>query len=201
MRGSSLSRRTLLRTSAAAVAGGVAAVCSDMAGMLSSAIAAGSPPELESALPAVQWRRRGSATLRVLLFKVYDATLWAASEKANPLDEALPFALEITYSIGVKGDDIIDTSLQEITRLRNPSAETLKKWAIAMKSVLPSVSAGDRLLGLSIPNKGARFYLNSKLLGEVNDVAFTEAFFAIWLDANTKKPEMRRALLAQFTMR
>jgi Chalcone isomerase-like len=157
---------------------------------------AGLPAELDEFSAQNSWRRRGTATLRVLLFRVYDATLWSSSEKSNPLEEAAPFALDITYAMSVKRDDIIDTSIQEITRLRNPSAATLSKWSNAMKSVIPSVATGDRLLGLSVPGKSARFYLNGKLIGEVNDPVFSEAFFAIWLDNNTKKPDMRRALLA-----
>jgi hypothetical protein len=155
----------------------------------------GLPAELDEFSAPAGWRRRGSATLRVLLFKVYDATLWSSPEKSNPLEDAAPFALDITYSMSVKRDDIIDTSIQEIVRLRNPSAATLSKWTSAMKTVIPSVVTGDRLLGLSVPSKGARFYLNGKLIGEVNDPIFSEAFFAIWLDNNTTKPDMRRALL------
>jgi Chalcone isomerase-like len=157
---------------------------------------AGLPAELDEFSAPTVWRRRGTATLRVLLFRVYDATLWSSSEKSNPLEDAAPFALDITYAMSVKRDDIIDTSIQEITRLRSPNAATLSKWSNAMKTVIPSVATGDRLLGLSLPGKGARFYLNGKLIGDVNDPVFSEAFFAIWLDTNTKKPDMRRALLA-----
>jgi hypothetical protein len=155
----------------------------------------GLPVELDEFLAQTAWRKRGTATLRVLLFKVYDVTLWSSGEKSNPLDEASPFALDITYTLAVKRDDIVDSSIQEMTRLRNPSAATLNKWSNSMKSVFPSVVAGDRLLGLSLPNKGARFYHNGKLTGEVADPTFSEAFFAIWLDSNTKKPDIRRALL------
>jgi Chalcone isomerase-like len=155
----------------------------------------GLPAELDEFAPQIAWRKRGTATLRVLLFKVYDATLWSSAEKANPLEEAAPFALDITYALAVKRDDLVDTSMQEMTRLRNPNAATLSRWNASLKSVFPSVASGDRLLGVSIPGKGARFYHNGKLTGEVTDSAFSEAFFAIWLDGNTKKPDVRRALL------
>jgi Chalcone isomerase-like len=165
------------------------------ANTINSAKPAGFPAELEEFVALTTWRKRGTATLRVLLFKVYDATLWASTEKSNPLDEAAPFALDITYAMAVKRDDIVDTSLQEMTRLRNPSAATLTRWAAALKAAIPSVLSGDKLLGVSLPNKGIRFYHNGKFTGEVGDSAFSEAFFAIWLDSNTKKPDLRRALL------
>jgi Chalcone isomerase-like len=153
------------------------------------------PVELDELVGQITWRKRGTATLRVLLFKVYDATLWSSAEKTNPLEETAPFALDITYALAVKRDDLVDTSIQEMTRLRNPNAATLSRWSASLKSVFPSVVSGDRLLGVSIPGKGVRFYHNGKLTGEVTDSAFSEAFFAIWLDSNTKKPDVRRALL------
>jgi Chalcone isomerase-like len=162
---------------------------------VSSARPAGLPAELDEFAAQVTWRKRGTATLRVLLFKVYDATLWSSADKVNPLEEAAPFALDITYALAVKRDDLVDTSMQEMTRLRNPNAATQSRWNASLKSVFPSVASGDRLLGVSIPGKGARFYHNGKLTGEVMDSAFSEAFFAIWLDGNTKKPDVRRALL------
>jgi hypothetical protein len=162
---------------------------------VSSARPAGLPAELDEFAAQITWRKRGTATLRVLLFKVYDATLWSSADKVNPLEEAAPFALDITYALAVKRDDLVDTSMQEMTRLRNPNAATQSRWNASLKSVFPSVASGDRLLGVSNPGKGARFYHNGKLTGEVTDSAFSEAFFAIWLDGNTKKPDVRRALL------
>jgi hypothetical protein len=193
--GTVLSRRANIRS-----LGGIG-----MAGCLSSfpiwslantsARPSGFPLELEEFATQTIWRKRGTATLRVLLFKVYDATLWSSAEKTNPLEEPAPFALDITYALAVKRDDLVDTSIQEMTRLRNPNAATLSRWSASLKSVFPSVAAGDRLLGFSTPGKGVRFYHNGKLTGEVSDTAFSDAFFAIWLDSNTKKPDVRRALL------
>jgi hypothetical protein len=157
---------------------------------------AGLPKELDEFLTQTTWKKRGTATLRVLLFRVYDATLWASTEKSNPLEEGAPFALDITYAMAVKRDDIVNSSMQEITRMRNPNSATLNRWTAALNVAIPSVVGGDRLLGVSVPGKGARFYHNGTLTGEISDVAFSEAFFAIWLDGNTKKPDVRRALLS-----
>ncbi len=193
-----LARRSSLRSLGGVTVGGF--LSSFLNGMPSTVIAnsarpAGFPSELEEIAAQIPWRKRGTATLRVLLFKVYDATLWSSAEKANPLEEKAPFALDITYALAVKRDDLVDTSMQEMIRLRSPNAATQNRWNTSLKSVFPSVVSGDRLLGVSIPAKGVRFYHNGKLTGEVADSAFSEAFFAIWLDGNTKKPDVRRALL------
>jgi Chalcone isomerase-like len=41
-----------------------------------------------------------------------------------------------------------------------------------------------------------RFYLDGKLLGEIADVEFAQAFFAIWLDPRTSASNLRKQLLA-----
>jgi hypothetical protein len=46
-----------------------------------------------------------------------------------------------------------------------------------------------------VPTAGARFFLNGRLIGETTDAAFSEAFFKIWLDPKTRRPELRSALL------
>ena len=66
-----------------------------------------------------------------------------------------------------------------------------------METLFVDVKSGDQLVGVHLPGEGARFFLNGKLMGESADPAFSEAFFKIWLDPKTKRPELRAALLAQ----
>ena len=140
-----LARRSSLRSLGGVTVGGF--LSSFLNGMPSTVIAnsarpAGFPSELEEIAAQIPWRKRGTATLRVLLFKVYDATLWSSAEKANPLEEKAPFALDITYALAVKRDDLVDTSMQEMIRLRSPNAATQNRWNTSLKSVFPSVVSG-----------------------------------------------------------
>lgn len=64
-----------------------------------------------------------------------------------------------------------------------------------MQRTFPNVAQGDRLTGVFVPKVGTRFFFNSRLIAEINDPAFGDAFFAIWLDEGTKRPDLRRALL------
>jgi Chalcone isomerase-like len=57
------------------------------------------------------------------------------------------------------------------------------------------VKSGDKLTGVFLPKQGTRFFFNGRLTAEINDPAFGDAFFAIWLDEKTKQPGLRRALL------
>jgi hypothetical protein len=40
-----------------------------------------------------------------------------------------------------------------------------------------------------------QFYFNGQPLGRINEPAFTERFFAIWLGERSSQPDMRVALL------
>lgn len=181
----------------AAPAAGVSAPLASSAPSVSAAGAAALPAELISRLPLAQsWQVRGSGVLRFFGFKAYDARLWAASDgAANPLVARQPFALDITYNATVSGEEIARVSLVEMSRLRPAGPDRLEAWNQAMRQALPSVKSGDRLVGVHLPQVGARFYFNGRLSGEVNDPAFSDAFFAIWFDDNTRRPELRRALL------
>lgn len=151
------------------------------------------PEELFNYGPS--WQMRGTGALRFFGFKVYDAALWLP-QSGTAFDFKRPFALDIRYATGVKGSDIANTSLIEMQRISPSSPEQITKWSSLLNDFFVDVKTGDRLVGVHLPNGGVRFFLNGKLIGETADTAFSEAFFRIWLDAKTKRPELRAALLA-----
>lgn len=140
------------------------------------------------------WQAKGSGVLRFFGIKAYDATLWLPGAEAA-FSFAKPFALDIRYAVSVKGRDISNTSLIELQRISTSSPEQILAWSKWMESTFVDVKAGDQLIGVHLPGEGARFFLNGKLLGESADPVFSEAFFKIWLDSKTKRPELRTALL------
>lgn len=154
------------------------------------------PDELSAFGPS--WSLRGSGVLRFFGFKAYDAHLWQLPG-ARDFSYARPFALDIRYAMSIKGADIINTSLIEMSRITPMPTEKLNAWSVLMNSIFVDVKSGDRLVGLHLPGRGARFFLNGRLLGESADEAFSEAFFKIWLDPQTKRPELRLALLGAST--
>lgn len=144
------------------------------------------------------WRTQGTGALRFLGFKAYDATLWLAaapSANASPLQNKSLFALEIVYNTTLTSDEIVNVSLLEMARLKRLTDVQRKTWTTDMTKFFPSVKSGDRLTGVYVPKIGTRFFFNGKLISEINDPAFGDAFFAIWLDEGAKKPDLRRALL------
>ena len=164
---------------------------------LAKPIAGGkAPPELGAFGQATAWQMQGTGALRFFGFKAYDASLWTAgAAKGNPLTDKTLFALEIAYNTGIKADDIVNVSLVEMARLKKLSDAQIKSWTADMQRSFPNVAQGDRLTGVYVPKVGTRFFFNNRLIAEINDPAFGDAFFAIWLDEGTKRAELRRALL------
>ena len=107
------------------------------------------------------------------------------------------YALEIVYNTGIKAEEIVNVSLVEMARLRKLTEAQVKSWTAELQRTFPSVFSGDRLTGLHVPKVGTRFFFNSRLISEINDPAFGDAFFAIWLDEGTKRADLRKQLLGQ----
>lgn len=137
----------------------------------------------------------GSARLRVWGFDVYDMRL-----KAGPgFDTARfadgPLALELSYLRNLKGADIAARSIEEMRNLETIAPAQAELWLDAMRKLFPDIKKGDRLAGVHQPGRGAVFYLNDRLLGEVADPRFSRLFFGIWLSPKTSQPAMRETLL------
>ncbi len=166
------------------------------------AVAAKAPPELGAIGSGAPWQLMGAGALRFFGFKAYDAHLWNSGPTAagaNPFTAKGLYALEIVYNTGIKAEEIVNVSLVEMARLRKLSEAQVKSWTLEMQRTFPSVVTGDRLTGLHVPKVGTRFFFNSRLISEINDPAFGDAFFAIWLDEGTKRADLRKQLLGQTT--
>jgi hypothetical protein len=138
----------------------------------------------------------GEGRLRWFGFAVYDARLFATGASLDPARYGRsPFALELRYARRLAGEEIAQASHKEITRLGFGSETQRNGWLQAMRRLFPDVQAGDRLTGVNLPEGRVLFYRNDTRLGSIDERAFGDAFFAIWLDARTVAPELRRSLL------
>lgn len=154
------------------------------------------PGELSAFGQSNTWQMQGTGALRFFGFKAYDANLWTTSaSRSNPLADKNLFALEIVYKTSIKAEEIVNVSLIEMARLKKLTDVQIKSWTTEMQRTFPNVTSGDRLTGVYVPKQGTRFFFNSRLIAEINDPAFGDAFFAIWLDEGTKRADLRRALL------
>jgi hypothetical protein len=155
---------------------------------------------IESAGPPLTGvRAAGQGTYKFWGLQIYTARLWVSPGFEPERFDALPLALELEYKRDFTAQDIARRSIDEMKRQGPLTAQQAAQWLKALQSALPDVKAGDRLMGLYRPGRGAEFQLAGRTVGEVNDPAFARLFFGIWLSSATSDPDLRQALVSQKT--
>ena len=150
------------------------------------------PAVVQTLLPGA--REAGGGNFRYFGLLIYEAKLWIGGAR---FDAAAPFALGLRYARTIKGAKLAEESINQWRRIGYGSEEKYLEWGEQMRRVLPDVKPGDELVAVHVPERGAHFYFNGAPSGEVGDPAFARAFFAIWLDARTTEPALRRALIGE----
>ena len=154
------------------------------------------PVAITQAAPGLQLS--GSGTYRWFGLQIYDATLWlpptSASQATQP-DWSRPLVLQLRYARTLRGADIAQRSVAEIEKLGLATAAQQQSWLAAMRALFPDVSDGSTLTGIHLPGRGARFFHNGQPVGDIDDAAFSRAFFSIWLNPGSSAPALRAALL------
>lgn len=166
----------------------------------SQAASRSAPPEVTRELPGA--RLQGEARLRWMGLRVYDARLWVAgadvgADWAAVERAAAPLALEIEYARALDGERIAERSLAEMRRQGDIAPELAERWLDTMRRLFPDVAERDRITGVLLPPGRARFFVNARPAGEVQDAEFARRFFGIWLAPQTSEPALRRALLGE----
>lgn len=133
----------------------------------------------------------GTGQLTWFGLTVYDATLYSPEGVYHP---ERPHAIQITYRFNFSRQQLAQKSLEEIERIhgRQPNRMLMLQQ---LKSVFRDVTEGDHILGIHHPGERAEFYSNDVLLGRIADPALAAAFFDIWLDPATRKPDLRARML------
>jgi hypothetical protein len=175
------------RALACALAAGFAVTAS--AGHLSVAA-----PPLPAAVAAVVpgLRPQGGAVMTFFGLSIYDGWYWATTHAWAATG---PYALDLHYHRNLEGASIAERSVTEIEGIGVGNATQRQRWGEAMRRIFPNVRKGDRITGVNLPPGIVRFYFNGQPIGEIDDPEFTRAFFGIWLDPRTSRPEFRKQLL------
>jgi hypothetical protein len=179
------------RSSVLSAAAGLALAWSTLA---PASVPAAPPLPAAAAALVPDARLQGGGELAWYGLPVYDGWLWSA-RGAFAFDAA--FALDLRYRRALVGRRIAERSVEEMARQGSVPADDLARWREAMAGLFPDVAKGDRIVGVHVPGRGAAFFHNGRLLGEIDDVRFARAFFGIWLDPRTSRPDFRRQLLGE----
>ncbi|MCY7315194.1 MAG: chalcone isomerase family protein [Rubrivivax sp.] len=153
------------------------------------------PAEVATELPGPRLQGRG--VLRFLGLRVYDVRLWTGAAPLTADFAAVPLALEFEYARGLSGSKIAERSLQEMRRQGELPSADAERWLSAMRQLFPDVRAGDRITAVLVPAMGVRFFINSRLKGDIRDPQFARLFIGIWLSPQTSEPALREALLGK----
>ena len=137
-------------------------------------------------------RLAGSGIFTYFMMKIYSAELWVGPQGYGL---TTPFALDLRYARKLDGIKIAEASAEQMEKIGAGSAAERQVWLQRMTAIFPDVHAGSHITGVFVPGEGARFYLDGKPMGSINDARFARAFFGIWLDPNTTAPALRTALL------
>lgn len=138
----------------------------------------------------------GQGAFRYFGFLVYQARLHGA---CGPQVFERPFSLTLTYARSLSGQDIAQSSVDEIKRLEGDvmAPELLAQWGKEMEKAFPDVVRDDQITGQYDPRNGVRFYHNGRFTHHIDDPRFGQAFFGIWLDPRTRAPALREQLLGE----
>ena len=134
----------------------------------------------------------GEARLKVMLWNVYDATLYAPEGRWQPEQ---PFALSLDYLRELKGEKIAERSIEEMRKLGFSDSAKLNQWQKKLLEIFPDVDEDTQITGIRTQEGHSLFLKNGEQLALIEDEEFTRWFFKIWLDEETSEPEMRERLL------
>lgn len=154
------------------------------------------PPEIKAVF--AEQPAQGSGILRELLIAAYEAAFWSPEGTWNANQ---PHAISVTYFWEIEAADINNRTMDEIKNVRpEASEERMQYWRKQLDRVIPKVFNGNRITAIYRQPSGAEparieFFHNGKKTGTVLGSDFADAFFAIWLDATTTAPSLRKKLL------
>lgn len=134
----------------------------------------------------------GQARMKVMLWNVFDARLYARDGQFNPTE---PFALSLSYLRNLEGEQIVDKTIQEMQKQRLFTEKELNQWKTALSSIINDVDSSTTITGVRDENGYTVFYRNNMLTGEIRDRRFTDGFFNIWLGETTSEPKLRQDLI------
>jgi hypothetical protein len=153
------------------------------------------PAAVTSLVPNLEAKGGGEMTFMTL--PVYAAYFHCVDRARCRWSPEQPFALQLVYHRSLVGAKIAERSVEEIAKLGYGTPDQRARWGVLMTQIFPNVVDGDRIIGLNLPQSGARFYYNGKPIGEIQDREFAKAFFGIWLDPRTSEPPLRKKLLGE----
>ncbi|MGB5445320.1 MAG: chalcone isomerase family protein [Psychromonas sp.] len=139
-----------------------------------------------------QLKTVGTGEMSWFLMDIYKASLHSADGVYTA--KKYPQALKIRYQRDFKKEGLVDATEKEWQKMPL-TRQQYKPWLRQLSALWPDVKKGDSITLFVAANGQASFYHNNRLLGEIDNADFADAFLDIWLDKNTSQPRLRRQLI------
>ncbi len=169
-----------------------------LAAALSALVAPASAATPVAALPASVvtlapgLHRLGTARHTVFGLHVFDATLWVAGEQWSPTEA---HALDVEASRNIPPSRLVNGVIDEMRDIRAADEGQRSTWKQSLNRIVPTLSRGDQLVILCLPNRQTVIFHNGAKTGSVDDPNFGSALFRVWLDPMASRQDIRGALL------
>ncbi len=134
----------------------------------------------------------GKARLKVLLFPVYDASLYAPE---GDYRKSGPLALELDYLFDVEKERIVNQTVKTFERRKLGSEADIANWRKIMGVHFSDVQKGDKIM-IAFPDlQTVVFSTNGGKPTFVSDEGFAAAFKDLWLGDNVRNKRFQNKLL------
>jgi hypothetical protein len=166
-----------------------------VAAILPSGVAARTAPvEVQNVLPDGQVV--GTASVSFLFWSVFDAVLWNANGRFS---WEQPFALTLFYRRDFSAAELVESTIDEMSRLSDWPQERLRAFGEKLKPCMPNVEEGDRVTAVSPATDRIALYHNGMRTCALEEPGLRLAFFNIWLSEDSQFPDASRRLIGQIS--
>lgn len=147
-----------------------------------------------SASPVASLHKQGEGEMKYLFWTLYRAEYFSGKPSAAPGEK--PEALRITYQKSISRQALLDATYDQWSKLGYTDNLT-SDWLATLSAIWPDVEPGDQLTLLVTTDGRSEFYLSDRMIGELSDERFGDAFLSIWLSERTTEPDLRLQLLGR----
>lgn len=124
---------------------------------------------------------------------IYYAALYAPTKNFSWRHS---FFLKLTYLRDFSAKSIIEETIDQMTsQTQKNSDDDLKKWQNQLQNIFPDIKKNQSLIGYYDGKQRTLFFTGQgRYLGQVDSLAFSKSFFAIWLSDQSENLELSRQL-------
>jgi len=136
----------------------------------------------------------GSAPMKFMGLKVYDAALWSESKDFS-YDRK--FAIHIKYNMNFTKENLAERSIDEIEETNDLSSRQRQEYLQKLNEIFVNIKKGDEKVALFDPKNGVTLFYNNQKIGEISSLKFARLFVDIWLDEKGSHPKVTKKLLGK----